>query len=60
MRHDLMELIVAQPPATRAAAERLALEQFLYCPDNVEQGARTLHNLAVSLWRAPSWYFWWD
>ena len=57
---DRLEVLVEKPPHCRDAAMRLAIEQYLYCPDNVDQGAGTVHDLAVSLWRAPSWYFWWD
>ncbi len=60
MNHDVIEVLVQRPPDTKEAAFKLAREQYLYCPDNVEQGAGSLHALAASLWRSPSWYFWWD
>lgn len=57
---DVVEMRVQRPPTTRQAARALALEQYLYCADIVEQGVGSVGNLAAGLLRAPSWYFWWD
>jgi hypothetical protein len=58
--HDIVETWVARPPRTRADALALAREQYLYCPDIVDQGTETLDVLAATLLRGKSWYFWWD
>lgn len=60
MLPDLLEMHVARPAATRAAAEALAKEQFLYCADIVIQGTQTLLALAAGLLHSTAWYFWWD
>lgn len=58
--HDIVQCLVASPPADRAAARDLARQQYLYCGDIVDQGCETVDRLAVGLWGAPTWYFWWD
>ncbi len=58
--HDIIEFSVARPPQTKAEARALALEQFVYCGDIVQQGVGTLGNLTVGLVKARNWYFWWD
>ena len=58
--HDIIECVVARPPRTRDEARALAAEQFAYCGDIVSQGTGTVERLAVGLWAAPTWYFWWD
>jgi hypothetical protein len=58
--HDIVEMMVARPPRTRAEALALAREQYLYCEDIVEQGTQTLDVLAASLLNGHAWYFWWD
>lgn len=55
-----LEIRVANPPRSAEAARKLAIEQFLFCPDNVWQDSDTLRGLAVSVWCAPVWRFWWD
>lgn len=60
MLPDTLEMRVARPPATREAAEALAKEQFLYCPDVDIQGTQTLLALAAGLLHGTAWYFWWD
>jgi uncharacterized protein DUF4253 len=57
---DTMNLKVARPPATRAAALDLAREQYAYCNDIVDQGVGTLSRLAASLAAHDWWFFWWD
>ena len=56
----LLEMAVSKPPRKRADALALAREQFLYCPDIVEQGCETIEALAAGLLRGEAWYFWWD
>jgi hypothetical protein len=57
---DIVECLVDRPPATREAALALAREQYLYCPDIVDQGVETVENLAATLLGGKVWYFWWD
>jgi hypothetical protein len=57
---SILEYRVGRPPSDRAAAEALAAEHFLVCPDSVDQGAGTLRNLAAGLVDSPWWFFWWD
>jgi predicted DNA-binding WGR domain protein len=57
---DIWEFRVAKPPQTREAAMHLAREQYIYCPDIVDQGCATIAGLASELIYSPRWYFWWD
>lgn len=57
---DVVECSVGRPPTTREDALALAREQYLYCPDIVNQGVESIENLAALLMRSKSWYFWWD
>lgn len=57
---DLMEMCVSRPPTTRDAALTRAKEQYIYCPDVVDQGTQTLQRLAAGLLNGTAWYFWWD
>lgn len=57
---DVIECTVSRPPATREEALKLAREQYIYCPDIVQQGVETIENLAASLMASRAWYFWWD
>ena len=40
----------------------LALQQYAWCPDVVDQGAEdcTVGTLADTLAKSTVWYFWWD
>ena len=38
----------------------LALEQYAYCNDIVDQGVETVGRLADGLMKSHNWYFWWD
>lgn len=60
MAGDVVECVVARPPATREEAMKLAREQFVYCPDIVHQGVQSLEALANLLQGGKTWYFWWD
>jgi hypothetical protein len=57
---DVIEFRVSRPPRTPEDAKQLAIEQYLYCTDIVDQGVGTLANLKASLIDSPNWYFWWD
>jgi hypothetical protein len=58
--NDTVECVVDRPPATEAEATALANEQFKFCEDIVSQGTESIRQLAINLWRAPYWFFWWD
>ncbi|MCO5974239.1 DUF4253 domain-containing protein [Actinoallomurus soli] len=51
---------VAAPPCPEEA-DRLALEHYLVCPDNIEQDFFVVFaTYAEKLVTAPRWSFWWD
>lgn len=58
--NSILEFHVPKPPLTKDAAMTLAAEQFIYCPDIVNQGCETIAGLASELIYSPRWYFWWD
>jgi hypothetical protein len=60
MSGDIIECLVRNPPSDRDAAIELAWEQYWYCQDIVDQGCRSILNLAATLLNSPYWYFWWD
>ena len=57
---DVIEFTVSKPPTTAEAAQALARQQAIYCPDIVDQGQGSEAALAASLLGAKVWYFWWD
>ncbi len=57
---DMMNLRVTRRPQTRSDALALAREQYIYCPDNVDQGLGTLNAFAAHLIANSWWNFWWD
>jgi hypothetical protein len=57
---DVLECMVDRPPQTPEAAFHLAAEQYMFCDDIVGQGTQTVRQLAIGLWRSPTWFFWWD
>jgi hypothetical protein len=57
---DVIEFNVARPPTSPEASRELALEQYVYCTDIVDQGVQTLGNLTAALQGSSNWYFWWD
>ena len=60
MTSAVVEMVVARPPSDLGRAKALAREQYVYCPDIVDQGTGTIAALAETLLDAPVWYFWWD
>jgi hypothetical protein len=60
MTNDVIEARIARPPADREAAMTLALEQYAYCTDIVDQGVGSVLSLAAVLLDGPTWFFWWD
>jgi hypothetical protein len=57
---DVVEMAVARPPRDHDGALKLALDQYAYCADIVDQGTETIDALAASLLNAEGWFFWWD
>lgn len=57
--HDILEYAV-QPVRDRSAAVGLALEQYAYCPDIIDQGMQLVGILADVLTKSSVWSFWWD
>lgn len=47
-------------PVPRSKAMALAMEQYAFCPDIVDQGCGTVGYLADTLSKSTKWYFWWD
>jgi len=60
MSFDTINLQVANRPKTREEALALARDQYVYCPDIVDQGVETYNALAADLVANYWWYFWWD
>lgn len=60
--HDILEYSLDQPVSDRKEAGQLAMEQYLFCVDRVEQAAKgeNLGTLADSLSKSNRWFFWWD
>lgn len=59
LSHDILEF-VAQPLRDKSAAVGLALEQYAYCPDIIDQGMQMVGILANTLTKSSVWSFWWD
>ena len=61
MTHDVLEFVLPKPVNSEAAME-LALEQYGFCSDIVNQGPEgaTVGWLADTLRQSTVWYFWWD
>ncbi len=60
LTHDTVEMAAARPPTDRDSAIALAIEQYAYCPDIVEQGTGSIDLLAAGLLDGATWFFWWD
>jgi len=60
MNSDTINLRVAVRPKTREEALALARDQYVYCPDNIDQGVGTYSALAAALMANDWWSFWWD
>jgi len=57
--HDVLQFTVPAPAAPEQAMD-LALEQYAWCPDIVDQGCQTVGALADGLSQSTVWFFWWD
>ncbi|WP_294338547.1 DUF4253 domain-containing protein [uncultured Sphingomonas sp.] len=55
-----LNLRAARRPTDRTAALALTREQYLYCPDVIDQGVESLSALAAILMADDWWFFWWD
>ncbi|MEL6360895.1 MAG: DUF4253 domain-containing protein [Pseudomonadota bacterium] len=60
LSYDSMNIRTLKRPTTRANALELALEQYYYCGDIVEQGVGEISVLAQILKSSNWWDFWWD
>lgn len=61
MTHDVLEYgLPGACPMSGEQALDLALEQYAYCSDIVDQGVETIGRLADGLAKSNCWYFWWD
>ena len=61
MTHDELEFDLPAP-VPRGRAMEVAVEQYGFCPDVVDQGSEdaTVGSLADFLLHSTVWYFWWD
>lgn len=59
MTHDVLQFTVPAPVDSEQAME-LALEQYAWCPDIVDQGCESVGALADGLAQSTVWFFWWD
>ena len=61
MSHDVLEFDLSVP-VKLALAKDLAVEQYAWCPDLVNQGGEedSVGKLADTLRQSTKWYFWWD
>lgn len=59
MTHDVLEFS-ARPIKDKNSALGVALEQYAFCQDIVDQGVGTIGRLAGGLMQSSVWYFWWD
>lgn len=61
LTHDVLEFILPEPVKSDKALP-LAVEQYGFCPDIVDQGGEdmTIGKLADILTKSIIWYFWWD
>lgn len=57
--HDVLEFSLPRP-VSREEAPALAMEQYAFCPDTMEQGNIDPSSMAGILSQSCCWYFWWD
>ena len=58
--YDEIEFYVEKPVQTLEEAKKLAVEQYAFCYDIVEQCYGTFERLVDGLYKNIQWYFWWD
>ena len=56
----VVEMRVLRPPISLSEALTLANEQYVYCPDLIDQLLGSIQRLAKILLNGHVWYFWWD
>ena len=59
MTHDVLEFSVPKPVSWEQA-KKLAVEQYTFAPDIVDQGCERVSVLANILMDSTVWFFWWD
>ena len=59
MTPDILEYILPAPVPQERAME-VAMEQYFFCADIVDQGVGSVGALAGGLAQSKFWYFWWD
>ena len=61
MTHDELEFLLPAPVSQEKAMD-VAVEQYGFCPDVIDQGPEdaTVGALADVLRQSTVWYFWWD
>lgn len=62
LTHDELEFCLERPVKDAEKARQIALEQYAFCPDRVEQCDEdgSVGKLADTLRQSTVWYFWWD
>ena len=58
--YDTIVFYVERPVQTLEEAKKLAIEQYAFCYDLVEQCCGTFEKLVDGLYKNIQWYFWWD
>ncbi len=56
---DVLEFTLPAP-ITKEQAKQVALEQYGFCADIVDQGTQTISKLENILCQSKIWFFWWD
>ncbi len=59
MSADVLEFDVPCP-VDQKECRQLALEQYAFCPDIVDQGSGSIETLEKTLSKSAVWFFWWD
>lgn len=59
LTRDVLEFDLPAPVPKERAME-LAMEQYTFCSDIVDQGCESIGALADTLWQSSKWFFWWD
>jgi hypothetical protein len=55
-----IRLLVSRPPRSAEAAQRVAVEHYVFADECAGQGLRDISSITASLVNAPIWTFWWD
>lgn len=58
--HDVVEFYIPTPLSEKETLYDLAMEQFFFDTDIVEQGVGCVEALVETLYKNKTWYFWWD